>query len=224
MDYTVLAQTELFLGLEPREVEALLGCLGAYERTYARGEQVMRVGDVTEHVGVVVSGSVNVVVNYYWGDRAIFGHIYAGQVFAETYAALPKRRMLVDIVAAEDADVVFVAMPKLIRTCGKSCPFHHEAIENLVRLSAERSLALARRMMHIAPRTIRERVLSYLSDQATRVGSDRFTVPFSRQQLADYLGVDRSALSHELSKMQHEGLIVTRRSYFELKRDAWGER
>ena len=132
------------------------------------------------------------------------------------FAAIPGRELNCDVVAAEDTEVLFVDIHRLLSTCQNSCPFHRRLIHNLIRISAEKSLSLSNRMMHTAPKSIRDRLLSYLSEQATRNRSPRFSIPFSRQQLADYLGVDRSALSNELSKMQRDGLITYRKNEFQL--------
>ena len=156
------------------------------------------------------------VVNFWWGNSNIFGHVRKGDIFAENYAAIPGKELLCDVVAAEDSDVLFLSLGKVLATCKNSCPFHHRLTHNLLRISAQKNLNLSTRMMHIAPKAIRERLLSYLSEQAMENGAAHFTIPFSRQQLADYLGVDRSALSNELSKMQRDGLIEYRKNEFTL--------
>lgn len=217
MDYTALARFALFAGLSSHDIEGLLVCTGARERTYEGGETILHAGEVVRSLGLVLAGSANVVVNHYGGGRAIFGHLTPGQVFAETYSAIPGRELLVDVVAEEPTRVLYLNTEQLLRADeGAACAARCQVVGNLVRITAERTLALSHRMIHIAPKTIRERVLSYLGEQAACHGSARFTIPFSRQQLADYLGVDRSALSAELSRMQRDGLIVTDRSRFEL--------
>lgn len=224
MDYIALSHSALFEGVDPEDIEGMLPCLDARELRLGRGERVYRAGDVVTRLGVVLEGSVNVEANYYWGERAIFAHLGPGQIFAEAYSAIPGGETLVDIVAAEDATVLLLRTSSLLATCERACSRHHRVIGNLLRVSAEKNVALSRRMMHIAPRTIRERVLSYLSEQAVERGSRSFVIPFSRQELANYLGVDRSALSAELSSMQRDGLIVTRRSHFELLAGPGGRR
>ena len=219
MDTSVFSHVELFRGIGPKELRLLLPCLHAREKCYSKGEVICRAGETLTELGVVVSGSVNVLVNFYWGGSSIFGHFEVGQVFGETYAALPERELLVDVVAAEDCKIMFLNMDKLLTTCQKGCAPHHRVIRNLIRLSAEKNLSLSARMMQTAPKTIRERLSLYLSDQAQRQGGGRFMIPYSRQQLADYLGVNRSALSNELSKMQQDGLIRFCRNEFTLLKD-----
>ncbi len=220
MNCNFLSNTALFHGIREQEIEEMLTCMRAQERRYKKDETVFRAGDSIHEIGVVEEGSVNIVVNYYWGNSNIFGHMGKGEIFGENYAAIPGKELACDVVAAEDTTVLFLNMDRLLTTCGKGCPFHTRLIHNIVRISARKNLDLSARMMHTASRSIRERLLSYLSERAIEKGSASFTIPFSRQQLADYLGVDRSALSNELSKMRKEGLIACRKNEFTLMEDA----
>ena len=220
MNHFFLSNTGLFHGIREQEIGAMLGCLGSRERRYDKGDIIFRAGEAVTEIGLVLGGSINIVVNFWWGNSNIFGHIGKGDIFAENYAAIPGKELLCDVVAAEDAEVLFLALGKLLTTCENGCPFHRRLIRNLLRVSAQKSLNLSTRMMHIAPKSIRERLLSYLSEQAMEHGAAHFSIPFSRQQLADYLGVDRSALSNELSKMQKDGLIEYKKNEFTLNEGA----
>ncbi len=214
MNYFFLSNTPLFHGIKENEISHVLSCLGARERTYRKNETIFRAGDTVHEIGLVESGSVNIIVNFYWGSSNIFGHIEKGMIFAENYAAIPGKELICDVVAAEDSEILFLDLTKLLTTCQHGCNYHQRLIHNLLRISAQKSLDLSSRMMHTAPKSIRDRLLSYLSEQAMINGSTRFTIPFDRQQLADYLGVDRSAMSNELSKMQKDGLISFRKNVF----------
>ncbi len=219
MNNQFLANTLLFHGIREDEIKALLPCLEPREAHYGKEAIIYRAGDTVSSIGLVLKGSVNVIVNFFWGNCNIFGHVGCGEIFAETYAILPGRELICDVVAAEDCDILFLNMNKLLTSCGSCCAFHRRLIHNMVRISAEKNLGLSSRMMHIAPKSIRERLLSYLSEQALTSGRANFSIPFSRQQLADYLGVDRSALSNELSKMQKDGLLSYRKNTFTLNSD-----
>lgn len=219
MNISSILQSELFQGIREEDLDALLACLNAHEKRFSRGSTIYRAGETVHEIGLVESGSVNIVVNFYWGDSHIFSHVEAGQIFAETYAAIPGRDLLADVVASEESTIVFLDMSKLLNICANGCDFHNRIIQNLVRISAAKNLSLSARMMHTASRSIRERLLSYLSYQAQEKGSSHFRIPFSRQELADYLGVDRSALSGELGKMQRDGLIRFRKNEFNLERE-----
>lgn len=193
-----------------------LSCLGAKERKYKKDEIIIRAGSSVSEIGLVESGSVNIVVNFYWGNSHIFGHVGKGQVFAENYAAIPGKELLCDVVACEETEVLFLSMRNMLTTCPRGCAFHTRIIQNMLRISAQKNLNLSSRMMHTASKSLRERLLSYLSEQALEHRSSRFTIPFDRQQLADYLAVDRSAMSNELSKMQKDGLITYHKNEFTL--------
>lgn len=211
-----MSGTELFQGIGEHEIRAMLPCLLAREKVYDKAEIIFHAGDTVTEIGLVEQGSVNVVVNFYWGDSNIFGHIGRGDVFAQNFAALPGLKLNCDIVAAEKTTILFLNLNRLLTTCQRGCSYHQQLIYNLVGISAAKNLDLSNRMMHIAPKSIRGRLLSYLSAQAQEKGDSQFTIPFSRQQLADYLGVDRSALSHELSKMRADGLLTFHKNEFKL--------
>lgn len=216
MELSFLTQTPLFQGVQESELKAMLPCLGARERFYQKDEIIYHAGQTASDAGMVLCGSVNIVVNFYWGGSHIFGHVEPGQLFAETYAAISEQPMLCDAVAAEDCEILFLNLEKLMTTCRNGCAFHNRIIKNLIRISAQNNLNLSARMMHTASKSIRERLVSYFSEQARKTGNSSFTIPFSRQQLAEYLGVDRSALSNELSKMQRDGLIRYHKNNFSL--------
>ena len=219
MDYQFLAGILLFQGLSPDVLPDLLAGLGAGTRFYPRGEAVLRTGDRTGRLGLVLSGGVNIESVDVWGSRSILGHVGPGQVFAETYACLPGEPLMVDAVAAQRTEVLFLNTARLLRTCPSACAHHAALIRNLLAVTSQKNLALSRRIFHTSPKTIRGRLLSYLSAQALRENSRSFAIPFDRQQLADYLGVDRSALSAELGRMRAEGLIRFRKNEFELLRE-----
>lgn len=216
MNSLFLSQTPLFQEIQEREVAHLLSCLSAREESYQKNDRIFSAGSSIHEIGLVESGGVNIVVNFYWGDSSIFGHIGKGSIFGENYAAIPGEPLLCDVVATEESQILFLDLHKLLRSCQNSCSFHHRLIHNLLRISGQKSLHLSRRMMHTAPKSIRDRVLSYLSEQALVQGKAHFFIPFNRQQLADYLNLDRSALSKELSKMEKEGLLRFRKNEFTL--------
>lgn len=207
MDYFFLSNTALFNGIKENEIRQIVSCLDIRKKAYEKNETVYRAGDTVHDIGLVTSGSVNIVVNFYYGSSQIFGHIKKGDIFAENYAAVPDRELICDVVADDDSEIIFLNFSDLIAICNNGCSSHQRLLNNLLRISALKSLSLSSRMLHIAPRSIRDRLLSYLSEQAIINGSRHFTIPFAREQLANYLGVNRSAMSNELSKMQKDGLI-----------------
>lgn len=213
MDVQFLASLPLFRGASQEELSALLSALRARPRPFRKGEVILRAGEPTARMGVVLSGGVNLEHVDAWGSRAILGHAGPGQVFAETYACLPRQPMMVSAVAAEDCRILFLDLGRLLEG---DCPHREILLRGLLTIAAEKNLSLSRRGFHTRDRTIRGRLLAYLSDQAALRGSPTFSIPFDRQQLADYLGVDRSALSAELGKLRREGLLENRKNQFHL--------
>ena len=220
MEKTALQDTTLFRGISPEDADTLLSCLDAREKKFQKDEVILRSGDPVRELGLILSGSVNVVANFYRGSESIFGHFGRGEIFGENYAAVPGRGVIGDVVASEDSEIMFIDVNRLLTTCENGCAFHQRLIRDLLTISAQKNLTLSTRMMHIAPKSIRERLLSYLSEQAMEKGSRRFRIPFDRRQLASYLGVDRSAMSNELSKMRRDGLITYHKSDFTLNEGA----
>lgn len=218
MNTVLLSNTPLFRGIGPADAEAMLACLGAVRREYAKGQAVLRAGDLVSELGLVLRGSVLIQTGDLWGNTAVLDSVGPGQVFAETYACIPGEPLMVDVVAAEPAQILFLNVGRVLQVCSQACAHHSKLIRNLLLLAAQKNLGLSRKILHTSPKTIRGRLLSYLSHQALRSGSASFSIPFNRQQLADYLNVERSALSNELGKMQREGLLRTDRNRFTLLR------
>jgi len=216
MDYNFLSKTPLFRGASPEEIRSMLTCLNAERRQFSRGSIVYHAGDVIHSVGLVLSGSVSIETDDVWGNKSILDKIGSGQVFAETYACVPGEPLMISVVAAEAAEILFLDMSRVLHICANTCGFHSKLIQNLLMIASQKNLNLSRRIFHTSSKSIRGRLLSYLSFQATQHGSRSFDIPFNRQQLADYLSVDRSAMSNELSKMQRDGLLQVERNHFTL--------
>lgn len=219
MNLLFLRNTHLFRGISAEEIEAMLPCLQAAQKSYAKNDIICHAGSTVTALGVVLSGSVFIENNDFWGNKNVLDLLLPGQVFAETYASIPGEPLMFQIVAAEASEILFLNMQRMLTVCTNSCSHHNRLIQNLLRISAQKNLNLTRRSLHTAPKSIRGRLLSYLSYQAIAHGSRDFTIPFNRQQLANYLNVDRSALSNELGKMQKDGLLTVERNHFHLSTD-----
>ncbi|MBE6995843.1 MAG: Crp/Fnr family transcriptional regulator [Ruminococcaceae bacterium] len=216
MDYLFLSKTVLFHGITPEELKEMLLCLRAETKSYRRGEVIFRAGDTVSDLGLVLSGSVSVENDDVWGNKSILDRVQPGQAFAETYACVPGAPLMISAVATEPAEILFLDMSRVLYPCSNACGFHNKLVRNLLAIASQKNLNLSRRIFHTSSKSIRGRLLSYLSFQSMQQGSREFVIPFNRQQLADYLSVDRSALSNELSKMQRDGLIRVERSHFRL--------
>lgn len=217
-DYTdVLKQCTLFKGIEHEDIHAMLGCLEAKNKCYDKQEYILAAGSSKVETGIVLRGSVHVIKEDFWGNRMILAKAGAGEVFGEAFSCAGEEYLPVSVVAVEDTEVLFLNPAKVLRTCSSACRFHTGLIQNMIGLLAGKNIMLTEKIEHVTKRTIREKLLSYLSGQAGRVGSNRFQIPFNRQELADYLAVDRSALSNELGKMRDEGILEFWKNEFVLK-------
>ena len=211
-----LANTLLFRGMEPSDVDEMLGCLLAKERTYKKGEIIFPEGSPTEQIGVVLIGRVMIELGDVWGNNSVLSSIGPGGVFAEAYACVPEEPLMVNVTAAEDTEALLLNIRRVLEPCSKVCPYHVRLVRNLLALCAGKNLQLSRRVLHTGPKSIRKRLLSYFSECIKRTGSYSFDIPYNRQQLADYLSVERSALSNELSIMQRDGLIRYEKNHFDV--------
>ncbi len=212
-----LADTKLFQGFQEEQIQSLLACLEARTQIYPKGAVIMAEGSVTRSLGLVLSGRAIISRVDVWGNSSILGHVDPGVVFGEVYACIPGQPLLVSVTADEQTRVLLLDVERVMTTCARACDFHARLIGNLLQVCALRSLELSRRIGHTSAKTIRGRLLSYFSQCAKEAGGSAFRIPYDRQQLADYLGVDRSALSNELSKMKREGLIDCEKNRVQLK-------
>ena len=214
MEISVLNGSVLFKGFDEAEVNALLTALNAREKKFRKGTMIFHSGDIISTLCFVTLGSVTIESNDMWGNRTILNLVGKGQFFAESYALLPNEPMLVDVCANEDCTIVFLDM-KAIGKLDES--IRARLLSNLLMITTRKNLHLSSRSFHTAPRQVRGRIMAYLNTVSVQKHSLEFDIPFDRQQLADYLNVERSVLSNELSKMQRDGLIRCRKNHFEIK-------
>jgi len=211
-----LIKCPLFAGIKEAELLTLLDCLSASEKKFKKGSYIFMSGETVNFIGLVLSGSVHIIREDFWGNRAILAHIGPGGLFGEAFSCAQIKKLPVSAFAAETAVVLLLDYRKIITTCSSACMFHTGLIKNMLRILAEKNVMLTQKMEFITQRTTREKVLAYLSAQARQAGGGNFEIPFNRQELAEYLSVDRSAMSRELSKMQDEGILLFHRNHFEL--------
>ena len=213
---SILKRTQLFAGVVEEEISAMLSCLGARLETFKKGEYVLRQGEHLSDIVVLVVGNLHIKNDDYWGNRSILGQIAVGDMFGEAYVAPESGALLNDVVAIEDSSVIFFDVKRILTTCSSACRFHAMVVQNLFFAISEKNRKLVQKLGHMSKRSTREQLNSYLSEEAKKQTSSTFTIPFNRQQLADFLSVDRSAMSNELCKMRDEGLIEFEKNNFKL--------
>ncbi|MFV0496692.1 MAG: Crp/Fnr family transcriptional regulator [Candidatus Fimivivens sp.] len=214
-----LAQIEkslLFDDIDSQEIEKMLDCLSARVRKFKKGDAIIRSGDCVSSVALVVSGSVHIQREDFWGNRTILSEIAQSGLFGESYACVPDQSTTINAVAAKNCTIIFLDVRQIITTCSSACAVHTRLIQNLITVLAFKNIMLTDKIEHIAQRSTRGKLLSYLSKQAQVTGRSSFDIPFNRQQLADYLCVDRSAMSNALSQLRNEGVLDFNKSHFEL--------
>ena len=212
----VLRKNEIFSGIENEEIEALLSCLGARTKSFNKGEYVLRQGEYSKKITILVKGSLHIQSDDYWGNRSILGHISPGEMFGEAYAVPGSDPLINDVVAVEDSEIIYFDFKRIITSCTSACPFHTRVVHNMFLAISEKNRRLVQKLGFLSKRTTREKLNAYLSEVAKRQNSSDFTIPFNRQQLADYLSVDRSAMSKELCKMRDEGMLEFNKNRFRL--------
>ncbi len=213
----IIGSARLFSGIAENELADMLSCLNAKIKDFPKDAFLLRVGEKTESIGLVLSGSVLIIQEDVWGNRNIISKAGQGQTFATAYACAPDSASDVSVSAETPVTVMFLNIKRILTACPSACARHSRIIYNLLGELAEKNLRFAEKITHTGQRTTRAKLMSYLSAEAQRLGKYEFDIPFSRQQLADYLAVERSGLSLELGKMRNEGLIDFRKNHFVLK-------
>lgn len=205
-DYQVLQKVVLFEGIGAQGIEDMLGCLGARVRNYAMGAYALRIGEPVHKLGIVTKGALNIISEDEDGVRTIVAKVSPGEFFAEALCCAEVMHSPVSAQAAEETKVLWLDFRRIMSVCPKSCTHHMILIQRMVRVIAQKNMTLQSRIALLSAKTIRERVVHYLKLQMREQGQE-ILLPFNREELADYLCVDRSALSRELSRLRGEGLI-----------------
>jgi CRP-like cAMP-binding protein len=212
----VLKKSPLFRGVEESEFASLTKCLNGTFKTYSKGQTIYNCGDAVKDIGVVVSGRVHITKEDIWGNSNIIAEAAAGDMFAEAFVCGGVEAISVSVLAASDTEIWFINFQKIITTCPSACVFHIHLIKNMITEFARKNIMLSSKMEHITKRTTKDKLLSYLSEQMKLQGGNAFEIPFNRQELADYLSVERSALSAEMSRLKSAGVIDYRKNRFEI--------
>lgn len=208
----------LFLEIKAENMDALLSCLSAKKKSFSKDNHIFLEGDKITQIGVLLFGGAQIVKDDFWGNRTIISHLSEGDLFGEAFAAAGGKPSKVSVVANEKCEVLFIDFNKVTSMCPSSCAFHSQLIKNMLNILANKNILLTDKIEFVTRKTTREKALSYFSAIAKQQGSINITIPFDRQALADYLSVERSALSHELSLMKKEGLIDFHKNKFILKK------
>ena len=212
----ILHVCPLFAEVSDGEIEKMLSCLGARVTHFDRKSTVLADGAPAGELGILLSGAVQVVQMDYYGNRSILSEMGAGELFGEEFACAEVPELPVSVVASEPCEVMLIDCRHILHTCAHNCAHHQQMIYNLMRNMAQKNITYHQRIEITSKRTTREKLLAYLTLTAKREGKRSFEIPFDRQELADYLEVERSGLSAEIGKMKREGIIACERNRFTL--------
>ncbi|MBO5293470.1 MAG: Crp/Fnr family transcriptional regulator [Lachnospiraceae bacterium] len=215
--FEILSQCPLFDGIEQEDLDTMIECLNGKTIKVSKGTPVFLEGDSVRFVGVVLSGTAQVIREDYYGNRSVMTVLQPGELFAEVFSCAGFETMPVSVIALTDSEVLLLDCRHVFASCSNSCHFHSLLMKNLLQEMAQKNLALTQKIRYMSQKTTKEKLIAYLADQAKKQGSSEFVIPYNRQSLADYLGVERSAMSAEISKLKKSGQIDSRGSWFCLK-------
>ena len=202
--FPVLRQCQLFSGIAENDLLAMLRCLNVTVQQYRKGQTLIAEGEKPEKFGIVLSGAVQLWRIDYSGNRSIMASVAPSQIFGESFVCAEADAIPIQVVASEPCEIMLIDGSRILHACGNGCDFHHQVIFNLLKMTARKNLVF------------HQKLLTYLNQQAKQHRSRTFTIPFDRQELADFLEVDRSGLSAEISKLRKEGVLESERSTFRL--------
>jgi CRP-like cAMP-binding protein len=212
----ILSKCPLFDGIRNDELPRMLRCLGAKVEVFDKKYTIFAEGTPARHIGIVLSGKAQISQVDYCGNRSILSHIRPAEVFAEAFACAATASLPITVTASEHSEIMLIECDHILHTCSNHCDFHQRLIYNLMKDLATKTVLFHRRIDITSKRTTREKLLAYLTQEAKEVGSKCFDIPFDRQELANYLEVDRSGLSAEISKLRRDGIIDNKKNHFVL--------
>lgn len=213
---SLLKKSLLFQGMDEHDIDSILKCFTARETTYKKNEFIFHYGDIVNTIGLVLEGQIFIIKEDFWGNRTILSEISVGSMFAETYAFSKSSALEVSVIASTDCRILFLNIENILHVCGNACSFHTRLIQNILSGMADKNRLLTKKIEHMSQKTTKDKILSYLSAMSLRNGASTFQIPYDRQELADYLGVERSAMCGELSRLQKAGLISYKKNTFTL--------
>jgi CRP-like cAMP-binding protein len=212
----VLEKSPLFSGVSRQDLFSILGCLDPVLKKYPKNNYILLLGESISHIGIVLKGTVQLFKESQEGNKNILLTLHPGELFLEAQVCAGLEQSGVTIYAKTDAAVLWIDFHHIMKNCSSLCGFHTKVIENMVGTIARKNLELNQKLEILSQNTIREKLLTYLSKEQEKQKTNPFTIPYNRNELAEYLSVNRSALSRELSALQKEGLLTYHKDQFQL--------
>lgn len=216
--FDILLKCPLFKGVEKNQLKSMIKCLNGKIINVKKNETIFLEGDLAQNFGIVLMGKVKIIRDDFYGNRSVLTVLKESEMFAEVFSFAGLNSFPVSAVADKDSEIMLLNTDKVMTMCSASCHYHNLVIKNLLKEMAQKTLSLNKKIRYMSEKTTKDKLMSYLSDQAKQNNNAEFIIPFNRQALADYLGVERSAMSAEIGKLKKSGLIDTKGSWFCVKR------
>lgn len=212
--FDILRKCPLFFHIDDERLLKLLICFGAKVELFHKNCTIINEGTPARSIGIVLSGTAQILQIDYSGNRNIIAKLTPSETFGEAFACAEISSIPVTIVANESCEIMLIDCSHILHTCSNNCGFHQQLIFNLMKDLATKNISFHQKIKITSKRSTREKLMTYLMFQAKEHGSSQFDIPFDRQELADYLEVDRSGLSAEISKLRKEGILESRKNHF----------
>ncbi|MEE1087031.1 MAG: Crp/Fnr family transcriptional regulator [Schaedlerella sp.] len=214
--FAEIRRCSLFDDIEDDKLFTMLNCLGATIQHYSKNQTIMEEGRPAKNIGILLNGSIQLVQNDYYGNRSIIASVEPSHLFGESFACVDKVVLPMNIVACDDTDAMLIDCRRMLKSCSNACSFHTQLIYNLMKIVAAKNIMFNQKMAITSKRSTKEKLIAYLLVEAKKNESESFVIPYDRQELADYLGVERSGLSMEISKLKKAGMIETKKNQFRI--------
>jgi len=212
----ISVKSTLFDRIDAMDLKSLLSCLGAKRIKKAAGETLWAAGDKVTTIGMIVSGRLQVIREDVAGNRAIIAELGAGELFGESFVCAGEGESPVSVEAVSDCEVIFIPLQRILTPCSAACDFHRQLVSNLLKIISQKNMLLNQKIDILSRRNLRDKLMAYFMLQMENLRKNEFEIPFSRSGLADYLCVDRSAMSRELGKMRDEGILEFHKNWFRI--------
>jgi len=184
-----------------------LACLNSKVKKYNKGDFIFIEGDFIDSIGIILEGNIKIIREDYFGNKNIIANLFQGDLFGEAFAFSNTNSIPVSVECSTDCIILFLDSNRIISPCEKTCSFHNSLIFNLVHIIAIKNIKLNNKINLLTKPTTRDKVMEFLYSESKKQGSNEIIINFNRQEMADFLSVNRSALSNELSKLKKEQII-----------------
>ena len=211
-----LMKLPIFYNLKNEEIINILNFFNYSKEDFEKNNFIFEIGKPISKIGIILSGEINIIKEDFWGNRNILNKFKSGEIFGEVFALAKVSPNNILVETSQNSKILFLDLTNFSIDNENNSSEILKFLSNIFKISLKKNILFTEKLEHITKKTIREKIISYLSTEALKNRSNSFFIKFDRQELADYLFVERSALSRELSSMKKDGLIEYNKNYFTL--------